>query len=173
MNLSEHLNQQKTKERIAQIIQFVGTNETRFHELISLFFEGNNRISHTASWAVIHLAEKNPQLIDSYHQKLVDLLADQKNPVGVRRNIARLYQTCVIPSTIEGKLFDVGIKLIIDPKEPIAIKAYSMTVCERIANRYPELNPELKYAIEATLTHASAGVKNRGQKILNRIKKAP
>ena len=49
MNLSEHLNQQKTKEQIAQIIQFVGTNETRFHELISLFFEGNNRISHTAS----------------------------------------------------------------------------------------------------------------------------
>ena len=81
----------------------------------------------------------------------------------------------MIPSTIEGKLFDVGIELIIDPKEPIAIKAYSMTVCERIANRYPELNPELKYAIEATLTHASAGagVKNRGQKILNRIKKAP
>lgn len=63
MNLSEHLNQQKTKERIAQVIQFVGTNETRFNELISLFFEGNNRISHTASWAVIQLAEENPQLI--------------------------------------------------------------------------------------------------------------
>jgi hypothetical protein len=70
-------------------------------------------------------------------------------------------------------LFDVGIELIIDPKEPIAIKAYSMTVCERIANQYPELNPELIYAIEAKLPHASAGVKNIGQKILNRIKKAP
>jgi len=93
VNLSKHLNQQKTKERIAQIIQFVGTNKTRFHELISLFFEGNNRTSHTASWAVVQLAEENPQLIDSYHQKLVDLLADQKNPAGVRRNIARLNQT--------------------------------------------------------------------------------
>jgi len=56
VNLSKHLNQQKTKERIAQIIQFVGNNKTRFHELISLFFEGNNRTSHTASWAVIQLA---------------------------------------------------------------------------------------------------------------------
>ncbi|MBL6730314.1 MAG: hypothetical protein ISP74_05345 [Bacteroidia bacterium] len=48
-----------------------------------------------------------------------------------------------------------------------------MAVCERIGNRYPELFPELESAIQIILPQASAGVKNRGQKILSRIKKSP
>lgn len=173
MNLFELLNNQKTDERIAQIVQFVGTDNDLFQELMTLFFEGSNRISHTASWVILQLVEENPKLLDSYHQKLVKLLEDKSNPDGVRRNIARFYQTCIIPNSIEGKLYDICIALIINPTEPIAIKAYSMAVCERIGNRYPELFPELESAIQIILPHASAGVKNRGQKILSRIKKSP
>ena len=46
-----------------------------------------------------------------------------------------------------------------------------MSVCERIALKYPDLNQELQSAIESTLPHASVGVKNRGLKILRRIQK--
>ena len=49
MNLFELLNNRKTDERIAQIVQFVGTDNDLFQELMTLFFEGSNRISHTAS----------------------------------------------------------------------------------------------------------------------------
>ena len=89
MKLFELLNNQKTDERIAQIVQFVGTDNDLFQELMTLFFEGSNRISHTASWVIQQLVEENPKLLDSYHQKLVKLLEDKSNPDGVRRNIAR------------------------------------------------------------------------------------
>jgi hypothetical protein len=46
-----------------------------------------------------------------------------------------------------------------------------MTVCERIAIKYPELNQELQSAIEATLPYGSAGMKNRGLKILKKSQK--
>ena len=171
MKLFELVNQRKTKESVSQITQFVGNNKEHFQELVGFFLEGNTQTSHTCSYAIIELVENNPNLLYSYHQKFIELLEDPSTPDGVRRNIARLYQTCIIPETIEGKLYDISIKLIINPKVAIAIKAYSMSVCERIALKYPDLNQELQYAIESTLPHASAGVKNRGLKILRRTKK--
>ncbi|MDG1045449.1 MAG: hypothetical protein P8P81_02470 [Bacteroidia bacterium] len=171
MKLFELVKQQKTNESVSQITQFVGNNKKYFQELVSFFVKGNTQTSHTCSYAIIELAINNPDLLNSCHQKFIELLEDPSTPDGVRRNIARLYQTCIIPETIEGKLYDICIDLIINPKVAVAIKAYSMTVCERIALKYPDLNQELQSAIESTLPHASAGVKNRGLKILIRIQK--
>jgi hypothetical protein len=171
VNLFELVNQRKTKESTTQITQFIGKNKTRFQELIDFFINGNPKTSHTCSYAIIELAINNPDLLDSYHQKFINLLEDPSNPDGVRRNIARLYQTCIITDSIEGRLFEICVHLITNPKEPIAIRAYSMTVCERIAIKYPELNQELQSAIEATLPYGSAGMKNRGLKILKKSQK--
>ena len=45
-----------------------------------------------------------------------------------------------------------------------------MTILERMVDKYPELKEELIASIEANLEFGSAGIKNRGGKILARLK---
>jgi len=60
---------------------------------------------------------------------------------------------------------------VLDPKEAIAIKAFSMTVCEQIALKYTDLIPELIDAIKSVVPTGSAGIKNRGMHTINRLSK--
>jgi hypothetical protein len=50
----------------------------------------------------------------------------------------------------------------LDYNEAIAIRAFSMRICDRISLKYPELISELLYAIRSILPGASSGLKNRG-----------
>ena len=55
------------------------------------------------------------------------------------------------------------------PNEPIAVKAFSMTVIFNLSKKYPDIVPELKASIEYLMPNASAGIKSRSNKILRAI----
>jgi hypothetical protein len=57
-----------------------------------------------------------------------------------------------------------------DPKEAIAIRCSSMSILEKICNRIPELQPELRLILEEQLEHGSAGFKSRAKRVLSRLK---
>ncbi|MDB9882824.1 hypothetical protein OAD66_06785 [Bacteroidia bacterium] len=138
---------------------------------MDLFISGNTRVSQTTSWAIGILGEKHPVLIAPYHQLLLAHVQDKKKHTAVRRNIVRIYHTSPIPKEIEGEFYDIALGFVTKMKEAIAVKAFSMRLCERIAIKYPELISELCIVIKASLPNASSGVKNRGTYILNNLKK--
>jgi hypothetical protein len=159
------------KQTINEIIDFIGDSPERFAELIEYFVNGTSRVSQTTSWALGHVGKQKPHLIAPYHTTLVQQLGDKSKHGAIRRNIVRIYQTCPIPDDIAGVLYDTCKAFMLDPKEAIAIKAFSMTVCEQIAVKYPELIPELIDAIESIIPTGSNGVKNRGRHTLKRLTK--
>ena len=169
--LSQLIHRPNNKQTRDEIVDYVGNSPEKFSELMDLFISGNTRVSQTTSWAVGILGEKHPELITPYHQSLLAHVQDKKKHNAVRRNIVRIYQTCPIPEEIEGELYDIALGFVTDPKEAIAVKAFSMRICERIAIKYPELISELCIVIKASLPNASSGVKNRGTHILNNLMK--
>ncbi len=169
--LFEILKQPNSKKTLQEILEFVGSDPLNFKELMHYFLGENNRITQVASWAIGHLGETNPELLKPYHKELVEQLALKNRHNAVRRNIIRAYQFIEIPEEIEGELYDICHKFILTHDEAIAIRAFSMTVCERIATKYPELIPELIVAIEATIPHGSSGLKNRAGHTSKRLKK--
>lgn len=167
--LNQLVKKANNKKTINDIVDFVGDNQEDFDELIHHFISGNTRVAQLVSWAIGDVAEKYPHLVESHHHIFLKKLADDSVHNSVRRNVVRIYQTVSIPEEIEGELYEKCINQILDPKEAIAIKVFSMTVCERIAMRYPDLIPELCDAIASQLPNGSAGIKNRGSKILKKL----
>ncbi|PCJ67456.1 MAG: hypothetical protein COA58_03820 [Bacteroidetes bacterium] len=169
--LQELSQRPNTKQTINDIIEFIGDSTELFAELMDIFLNGTLRVSQMTSWALGHIGEQKPELITPYHSELVAQLQNPERHSAVRRNIVRIYQTCEIPKEIEGELYEISIGFVLDPKEAIAIRAFSMRICERIAIRYPDLAPELIDAIKSILPNASSGLKNRGRHTVNDLNK--
>ncbi|MFT6111473.1 MAG: hypothetical protein ACJA19_000238 [Bacteroidia bacterium] len=98
-------------------------------------------------------------------------LQDKTNKGAVRRNIVRIYQTCPIPEEIEGEIYELAMHFMLDYKEAIAIRSFSMRICDRISRKYPELISELLDAIRSILPGANSGLKNRGQNTIQDLTK--
>ena len=160
-----------TKQSVNEIIDFVGDSPELFAELMEIFLNGSSRVSQMTSWALGHIGEQQPQLINHYHRELINELRDYTKHNAVRRNIVRIYQTCEIPEEFEGELYELALNFVLEPKEAIAVRAFSMRICERIAIRYPDLAPELIVSIKSILSNASSGLKNRGQHTVNDLNK--
>jgi hypothetical protein len=169
--LKDLISKPNNKQTILEIINFLGDSPKLFAELMECFMAGSSRVSQTTSWALSHIGEQKPELITPHHATLLAQLQDKSNQGAVRRNIVRIYQTCPIPEEIEGELYEACMSYMLDPKEAIAIKAFSMTVCEQIALKYPDLIPELIDALKSVVPTGSAGIKNRGMHTINRLTK--
>ncbi len=170
--LAQLIKQPLTKSTINEILEVIGDSQELFDELMTYFLGNNARVTQLTSWAVGHIGEKQPQLIRSYHQDLLAQLQRNDRHNAIRRNIVRLYQFAEIPEDIEGKLYDICIGFILNPKEAIAVRAFSMRVCERIALLHPALIEELIAVVETTIPNGSSGLKNRASHVINHLRKA-
>lgn len=77
-----------------------------------------------------------------------------------------------IPQSLEGLVLNACFSFIENPKEGNAVQVFSMTVVEKLTERYPEIIFEFKSIIERKLENApSPSFKNRANKILLRLNK--
>lgn len=87
----------------------------------------------------------------------------------MKRNTLRVLQDYKIPEELSGLAYDQCFKLLQSPTEPVAVKAFCMQVLYNIVKNIPELKSELADAISKQMPNASAGLKNRGEKILKKL----
>jgi len=164
---SEHSKSQRDK-----IVDFVGEDQKKMDALMSFFLDKkwHWRYNQRASWPIGVIGLKYPNLLTSYHQKML-IAMDNHTHDAVLRNIVRVYNDIDIPEEIEGPLFDKCFAFLTSPKFAIAIRCFAMTVLERIAMKYPGLQEELVGEIKEHMPHSSAGFKSRGSKIIARFEK--
>lgn len=168
--LAELVRLPHTKETINTIIDFIGDDQAIFKEFMDYFLGEDWRITQKCSWVLGKIGEKKPHLIKPYHKRLVSKLKSTDKG-AFKRNIVRLYQYADIPEEVEGELYSQCLNFILNHSEAIAIRAFSMGVCEQVATKYTELVPELISAVEATVPNVSAGLKNRAMHTLRRLNK--
>ena len=82
------------------------------------------------------------------------------------RNILRVLQSYDIPASLHGRLMDACFRFIADPLAPIAVKAFSLTVLDKLSREYPDIRGELVTTIEERLPHETAAFRSRARKIL-------
>src|SRR5690606_30925323 len=104
-----------------------------------------------------------PELIRPYIDYLIELLDDISLNSALKRNILRILQFSEIPEKHRGNLFKRVYEFLENPKEEIAVRAFSMTVLFKICEFYPELKPELETTILFILEepNCSPGIKSR------------
>src|SRR5690606_24726523 len=97
-----------------------------------------------AAWSVSYCAEKFPELITPYVRQMVDYLKTEKIHDSIKRNILRTLQNIDIPVAREEDLLELCFGYLMDKKEGVAIRVFSMQILANLAKKYPEIKNELK-----------------------------
>src|SRR5690606_28069393 len=117
---------------------------------------------------ISYVAEAHPEAVCPYLPALTECLNDTAAPVALRRNVMRVMQFLLIPESLHDIVLNHAFSFLQDENETVAVRAFSMTVIQRISVHYPELQNELKLILEHALAHQelSPGFINRAKKIL-------
>lgn len=169
MNLRSEILDEHSKAKTNKIIEWVGNSQQRFDELINLFLGDEYRITQRAGWPLSYIAIDHPQLVKKHLPVLVKTLRKEKLHNAVKRNIVRFLQEIPIPEKLQGDVMDCCFRFISDPAEAVAVKAFSLTILEKLAKDYPEIKNELKIIIEERWPYETAAFHSRAKKILNSI----
>ncbi len=168
MDIRTALLQEHSKAQALRIADYIGTDDEKFDTLMQLFLHDEWLINQRAAGLLTYYVDKHPHLISKYLPVMVENL---RRPVhdAVIRNTVRVFETIDLPEMLLGDIADICFELL-SQQQPVAIKAHAMTVLANIAQREPELAPELILLIEDQLPYAKAAYIARAKKVLKQLK---
>jgi len=168
MNLKNALLEEHSRAQCDRIVKYIGDDPAKFASLMCLFFEGEYRVTQRAAWPMSYCVRRHPELVVPYFKPLIDNLYRKNLHDAVIRNTLRLLQNVEIPKKFHGKLMSRCFEYLQSNEDPVAFKAFSISILDNLSHQYPEILAELKLIIEERWPHESAAFKSRGKKILNR-----
>lgn len=168
MNIKKVILKEHSKRQTAKVVSYIGKSPTRFKELVTLFLKGPYRLTQRAAWPLSNCVEAHPELIIPHLKTILIMLDNKDAHDAVKRNIMRLLQYIEIPKRLYASVINQGFALM-DPKEPIAVRVFAMTVLANIARKEPDLKKELIIVIENQLPYASAGYLARARMVLKQL----
>lgn len=172
MDYRTQLLKEHSKANSLIIVNYIGDNQEKFDAFITIFFEGEYRVNQRSAMVLSACFDRNPQLIQKHLTKLIKQLENPNLHVALKRNTVRILQFIPIPESLESALFDTCLNYMLDPKEAIAVKAFSMKVCANICKKYPDLKRELIPIIEDQMYHSDRmGIQSRGKAMLKELAK--
>ncbi|SHH80223.1 hypothetical protein SAMN04488109_5518 [Chryseolinea serpens] len=169
MDLTKALLKEHSKAQMTKIVDYVGQNQARFKVLVEVYLAGPYRVTQRAAWPLSYCVERHPDLVKPHLKRLLDFLNKPGIHHAVKRNTLRLLQYIELPKRLQGRVADLCFQYLQGKGEPIAVKAFSLTVLQRILEEQPELGSELKIIIEDQLAYASPAFRSRAMKVLKVI----
>jgi len=170
MNLRDQILKEHSKANRVAIVKWVGASQERFDQLFDLFLNDEYRVVQRAAWPLSYIVIAQPHVIQKHFSRLLRNLKKNGIHDAVKRNTVRLLGRILIPKRLHGQVMNTCFNYIASPDEAVAIKAFSLTLLERLSDQYPEIKTELKTIIEDRWDSESAAFRSRAKKILNRLK---
>lgn len=170
MDLRKEILAENSREHSLYIARWIGNDAARFKQLIQLFLEDEYRVVQRSAWIMSIAAEKHPELLTPHLPAMVSRMEEPGLPSAVKRNVLRVLQEISLPRELHGAVMNACFHYIEDPKEMIAIKAFSMTVLANLAKEYPDIKNEIRVILEDLLEHDPApGIRSRAKKVLGAL----
>ena len=169
MDLKKTILERHSKSNCNKIVNWVGDSQKRFDELFDLFLNSEYRINQRAAWPLSYCVINHPGLISKHFSRLVKNLHKPGIHDSVKRNTVRLLQHISIPKKFHGEIMDICFQYVASPQEPVAIKAFSLTVLHHLSHVYPEIRNELRLIIEERWPHETAAFRSRAKKLLQTL----
>ncbi|MCE3226115.1 MAG: hypothetical protein K0S32_666 [Bacteroidetes bacterium] len=143
MDIRATLQQGQSKSNTLRIMKYIGTDKTRFKTLVDIFLNSDYRMTQRAAWPLGDHSLNHPELIKPHIPKMIKMLGEKDHHPAIPRNILRIFQEVDVPEKYRGPLLDMSLKFIMDISQPLAVRAFSITVAARICSGYEELKNEL------------------------------
>ena len=138
MNIEKVILKEHTKENALKIANYMRQEENMFDELMQLLFHADYKTKQRAAWEVNFCDQNQPKLIVPYLKNLVTSLGAAYH-AAVKRNILSIFQFRTLPEDLHGELLNRGFNLLMNRKEAIAIRVFSMMVINNLTEIYPEV----------------------------------
>jgi hypothetical protein len=171
MDFRAILTDQYSKASITRIVAYVSAHPEHTPDLLAIFLGDDPLLVQRSAWAIGDLGRSRPDLLVPYHAALLAACRRAVHPAVVRNVIRYFSEAPELPEAIHGELADRCFRQLADPKAPVAIRVFSMTVLQRLTETYPELAHELRVLIEEEMPRASAGFRSRGNKVLRALRR--
>ena len=165
MNIRTALLKEHSKKQCAAIVKYVGNDQQKFDELFDLFLHDEYRVVQRAGWPISYCVEKYPGLIKKHYRSLLRNVGKKGIHDAVKRNTVRLLQYVDVPEKFHGQVMDLCFNYISSPTEAVAVKAFSITVLQNLAKKYPEIIHEIKLVIDERWDYETIAFKTRAKKL--------
>lgn len=169
MHLRNQLLKEHTKQNCSAIVEWVGNDVSRFKQLFDLFLNDDPRVTQRAAWPMSYCVIAHPEFMEGNFDKLVKNLKRKELHNSIKRNSVRLLQEIPIPPEYEGDVMNICFQYLESPSETVAVKAFSLTVLGRLADKYQEIVPEIKLLIQDQLPHQTAAFRQRAKEFLRKF----
>ena len=166
MDLRQTILAEHSKANCNKIVKWVGNSQKRFAELFNLFLNSEYRVNQRAAWPLSYCVIDHPELISPHLAKLFKNLHKHDIQDFVKRNTVRLLQYIDIPKKFHGEIMDICLRHISSPREPAAIKAFSLSILHNLSQQYPEIKNEVKLIIEERWPYETAAFHSRAKKFM-------
>lgn len=149
------------------IAQWIGTNPERMKQFMHIFLHDEYRVVQRAAHVFAKICDTNPAMALPYTADLVQRMSDEGVHIAVKRNIVRSLQHIDLPEDLHGQVMNACFDFLSDPREPVAVRVFSMTILHRLSKSYPDIRQELLAILSDQLElGCSAGFRNRAEKII-------
>lgn len=169
MDLKQVILQEHSRSQAEKIARYIGSDARRFKRLVDVFLAGPYRVTQRTAWPLSLCVETDPSLVMPYLKKILHHLRKPGIHDAVKRNTIRMLQFIEIPKSYHGEVADICFTFLQDAREPVAIRAFSMSVLAGICKHNPDLKRELKIILEDQLPYAKPAFVSRAKKVLKEI----
>lgn len=171
MDVEAEILREHTKRNAVRIARWVGNDPKRFKQLMELFLHGEYRVTQQSAWIISSCAENHPELIAPWLSAMIEKMQEPGVHDAVKRNGVRILEDVEIPRKLMGNVASICFDYLGSIDAPIAVKAFSMTVLARIAEREPELKREITQVIRQMLPFGGPAIQSRGRRVLKQLEK--
>ena len=169
MQLRKLILQEHSKKQTMKIVNFIGTNQKRFDELIKLCLGDDIIFAQRASWVYRYCVESGPKLKEKQIRRILKQIGKVSHS-AVRRNFIKSLEFISIPKSLEASVVSLCFELINSRDEFVAIKVYAMNYLFSCCIKYPDLKTELKSSIGSQMEFERPAFLSASKKILKKFK---
>lgn len=119
----------------------------------------DHKYAWRAAWVIHHFSNANPEYINKYAARYIEMLSKTDRD-GHLREIISILINLKLTEEQESELFDICYELIQSNKRQSSVRAISFRFMMRLAGHYPELKEEIKIIFENIKDYISPGIRN-------------
>lgn len=165
MDYKQQLLKEHSRANTDAIANAIGNNAVEFKKIIDIVYNEKAPLPQRASWLLSTMNDKHPDLLLPYISLFISTIKKIKID-GIKRNMLAVLASNKISKKLQGKLVNLCFDLLLSSDETVAVKVYAMQAIANIAKHHPELENELKAAIEDQLPKTTAAFHARAKRVL-------
>lgn len=159
--LIEQFEAERSRANIDVVANWAGTDARRISDLFQIALGNFGKVSESAMWALVVMADENDGILDKYASQIVHSL-DILPTSGMRRMACRILMVSHVPDELDGQIVDFCFRMLEKVDEPIGVKTNCLSLIAHRLRKYPELKQELTTAIDIiSETSSTSGFRSR------------